>query len=193
MQITFSKYKLIALFVALGLLQGCAAVVVGAGLGAASVAHDRRTVGTQLDDKTLAGKVIARLAKNKALEEGANINVLVFNGVLLLTGQAPTESLRAEAHKIAAAVPHIKKTHNLIRIGHPIAPSTAAHDVWLASKVRAQLLTDKRIDGLHISITVEDSEVFLMGLVKSNEANVAVDIVRNINGVTQVVKAFEYL
>ena len=185
--------KLIAILLLLGLLQGCAAVVVGAGVGAASVAHDRRTLGTQVDDKTTAGRVISNLKEDEELDKTANINVHVYNGVLLLYGQAPNEALKNRAHQAAAQVKNIKKIHNLIRIGEPIATTTAANDLWLASKVRAQLLADERIDGLHISVTVEDSEVFLMGLVNNQEAQTAVDITRNINGVARVVKAFEYL
>ena len=54
-------------------------------------------------------------------------------------------------------------------------------------------MTDERIDGLHIEVEVEDSEVFLMGLVNDSEASIAVDIARNVNGVARVVKAFESL
>jgi osmotically-inducible protein OsmY len=67
-----------------------------------------------------------------------------------------------------------------------------AHDVWLASKIKTKLLADKRIDGLHIEIEVENGEVFLMGLVSEKESIIAIDITRNIKGVKQVIKAFEY-
>ena len=53
------------------------------------------------------------------------------------------------------------------------------------------MIADKRIDGLHVKVVVEDSEVFLMGLVSNNEANIAVDIARNTKGVVKVVKVFE--
>ena len=185
--------KLLAGFLVLSLLQGCAAVVVGAGVGAASVAHDRRTLGTQVDDKTMAGRVVSKLNENAEIKDNANINVHVYNGVALLYGQAPSEVVKQQAYQAAAQVKHLKKIHNLVRIGTPIPTSSAANDIWLASKVRAQLLADERIDGLHISVTVEDSEVFLMGLVNNQEADTAVDIARNVNGVARVVKAFEYL
>ncbi|AWL12938.1 uncharacterized protein HMF8227_02486 [Saliniradius amylolyticus] len=175
------------------LLQGCAAVVVGAGVTAASAAHDRRTLGTQLDDSTLEAKVSSRINKIERLKEQAHINVEVFNGVALLTGQAPDSQARRQAQLQAQAVTHIKKVHNQIRIGAPTAASTRTHDVWLASKIKTNLVTNERVDGLHIKVIVEDSEVFLMGLVSRQEADVAVDIVRNINGVARVVKAFEYV
>ena len=65
--------------------------------------------------------------------------------------------------------------------------------MWLVSKIKTKLLADKRVDGLHIDVAVENSEVFLMGLVSESEADIAVEIARNVSGVTQVIKAFEYL
>ena len=188
------KYKLIAL--TLGsclLLQGCAALLVGAGVGAASAAHDRRTLGTQVDDKTTASRISVALGQNEGLKQRTNINVHVFNGSTLLVGQAPSQALIAEVQQTVEKVKNIGKLHNQIRLASPIQTSTSAHDLWLASKIKTILVADKRIDGLHVHVAVEDSEVFLMGLVSQNEANIAVDIVRNVDGVAQVIKAFEYL
>tara|TARA_R110002153_G_scaffold17413_3_gene60722 strand:+ start:17876 stop:18454 length:579 start_codon:yes stop_codon:yes gene_type:complete len=174
------------------LLQSCAGLIIGAGVGAASVAHDRRTIGTQVDDTTTAGRISNALSKDLAIHEQTSISVQVFNGTALLVGQAPTQALIQQAQNLASAVKNIRKLHNQIRLGSPIPASVVANDAWLASKVKTKLLADKRIDGLHIEIEVENGEVFLMGLVSERESNIAVDITRNINGVKQVIKAFEY-
>ncbi|MDP5032362.1 MAG: BON domain-containing protein, partial [Paraglaciecola sp.] len=168
-------------------LQGCAALVVGAGVGAASAAHDRRTLGAQVDDKTSASRISVALSEVDALKNQTSITVQVFNGTALLVGQAPTNELIQLAQTTASSVNNIKKLHNQIRLGSPISTGDAAKDVWLASKVKTLLLADKRIDGLNIEIEVENGEVFLMGLVSQQEADIAVDITRNIDGVKQVV------
>jgi osmotically-inducible protein OsmY len=188
------KNRVIILSIALLItLQGCAALVIGAGVGAASAAHDRRTLGAQVDDKTAASRISVALSEVEALKNQANITVQVFNGTALLVGQAPTNELIQLAQQTANSVKNIKKLHNQIRLGMPISTGDSANDVWLASKVKAQLIADKRIDGLNIEIEVENAEVFLMGIVNQQEADIAVDITRNIEGVKQVVKAFEYL
>ncbi|MEP0357757.1 MAG: BON domain-containing protein [Paraglaciecola sp.] len=175
------------------LMQSCAGLIIGAGVGMASVAHDRRTLGTQVDDRTLAGRVSTTLADNTEIAEQTGIVVQVFNGSVLLVGQAPTQMLIQKAQQLVTPIKNIKKIHNQIRLGTPISASTIANDTWLASKVKAKLLADKRIDGLHVEIEVENSEVFLMGLSTQEEAEIATDITRNISGVKQVVKVFEYL
>ena len=175
------------------LLQGCAGLIIGAGVGAASVAHDRRTIGAQVDDTTTAGRISTAMLQDPAIHEQTNISVQVFNGTALLVGQAPTKALMQRAEKVASSVKNIKKLHNQIRLGSPIPASVMAKDAWLASKIKTQLIADKRIDGLHIEIEVENGEVFLMGLITKQESANAVDITRNIKGVKQVIKAFEYL
>ena len=186
------KLYLPLLLLATLLLQSCAGLIIGAGMGAVSIAHDRRTIGTQVDDTTSASRISIALSSVTAIKEQTNISVQVFNGTALLVGQAPTQALLQQAEKLASSVKNIKKLHNQIRLGSPIPASIVAHDVWLASKIKAKLLADKRIDGLHIEIEVENGEVFLMGLVSEKESIIAIDITRNIKGVKQVIKAFEY-
>ncbi|MCW8106985.1 BON domain-containing protein [Alteromonas ponticola] len=173
--------------------QGCAVVAVGAAGVAAKVATDRRTVGTQLDDQTSEGKVAYNWSQNDSLKELANLQVDVYNGVALLTGQAPSAALIQEALKAAQNVESLNKIHNQIRVGEPIAATTQANDIWLASKVRTKLLTDDRIPALQVKVVVQDSEVFLLGRVNNQEATSAVEVARNVTGVARVVRAFQII
>ena len=101
------QLSLITLVVFAVFMQGCAAVVVGAGVGAASAAHDRRTLGTQLDDKTAKARLSSAFGNNPALKD-ANIDISVYNGVVLLAGQASSEAIRAEISKTAQGVQNLK-------------------------------------------------------------------------------------
>ena len=171
---------------------GCTILAVGAaGTVAAVSANDRRTVGTQLDDTTTQGRVAYQLAQVDALKDYTNIQVNVYSGVALLTGQAPNDDLKRQAIEATQNVANISKIHNQIRIGSPINASTQANDIWLRSKIIAQFATDERVPTLNIEVIVENSEVFLMGYLNTKEANAAVDIARNIGGVSKVTRAFE--
>ncbi len=173
-------------------LSGCAAFVVGSvGVSAVTVGEDGRTVGTQIDDTTVANKIYGAINDVPALKQDANISVRSFNGSILLLGQTPTSALRNEAENIALSFTNVKNVYNQIRINEPTAPSTRAYDIWLASKVRANLLADKQVDFLKMDVSVEDSEVFLMGIVSKENADRAIEITRNLDGVTRVVNMFE--
>lgn len=172
-------------------LQGCVVAVGAAGAMAAKVANDRRTVGTQLDDQNASSAVAYQWSKSEALKEQANLQVDVYNGVALLTGQAPSQALVSEAVQRAQSVDYLKKIHNQLRVGSPVGAGTQANDIWLASKVRTKIVADERVPALQVKVVVQDSEVFLMGKLTSLEANAAVDIARNVTGVARVVRAFE--
>ncbi|WP_100656657.1 BON domain-containing protein [Alteromonas flava] len=188
------KYSFLSVVLALTLLtqSGCTILAVGAaGTVAAVSANDRRTVGTQLDDTTIQGRVAFQLAQVEALREQANIQVNVYNSVVLLTGQAPTEALRQMAIDATQKVENISKIHNQIRVGQPIGATTQANDIWLANKIRAKFITDERVPTLNVSVIAENGEIFLMGRLSTLEANAAVDIARNVDGVNKVIRAFD--
>jgi len=48
------------------------------------------------------------------------------------------------------------------------------------------------LKGSQIKVITEHGEVFLMGLVTQQEGNLAAELARNVSGVKQVIKAFEY-
>ena len=194
MTISARKTTLMGLLLAAVItLQGCVVAVGAAGAMAAKVANDRRTVGTQLDDQNADSAVAYQWSKSDALKEQANLQVDVYNGVALLTGQAPSQALLDEAVNRAQEVAYLKKIHNQIRIAQPIGAGTQANDIWLASKVRAKIVADERVPALQVKVVVQDSEVFLMGRLSNLEATAAVDIARNVTGVARVVRAFEII
>ena len=63
----------------------------------------------------------------------------------------------------------------------------------LTSKAKARLIATKDLDSSQIKIVTEDSTIYLLGLVKKNEADIATEAVRQVGGVRRVVKLFEYL
>lgn len=183
--------RAIALTLILSLLQGCAAAVIAGGATAVGAANDRRTLGSQLDDKTITLQAMKALDENPTIQQGGNINVTSYNGIVLLTGQVRSESVRELAAELVRTS-GVRDIHNQLRIGSEITFGTASKDSWLTTRVKTKLLADKQVSGLNIKVVSENGEVFLMGLVTEAEANKAVDLARHVDGVARVLKAFEY-
>lgn len=177
----------------LSVLQGCTAVTVVAITAGASMAVDRRSIGNQIDDQTIQVAAYNEIAKNKTLKDNTNLHLTSVNGSLLIVGQAPTAYLRDQALKIVHDVAGIVRVHNQIRIGNVTSVTTQTNDIWLTSKVKTALFSNKAVNGKDIKVITENGEVFLMGIVSKSEADAAVNITRNIGGVNKVFKAFEYL
>lgn len=183
--------KLTAIISLTLLLQACAAAVVAGGASAVTSASDRRTLGSQIDDSSIVVKAERALEENKTLEERAHINVNSYNGILLLTGQAPSQELVELATSLVQPIQGVKDVQNQIRVGNPISFTTRSRDSWITTRVKSMLVGDKEISALNIKVVTENGEVFLMGLVSSTEADKAVEIARHVNGVSRVIKAFE--
>lgn len=176
-------------------LSGCmGAVVIGTAAAIATQATtDPRTVGHQLDDRTLKIRILTALRQDPVVQKNTRYQLHLHTGVVLLTGQAPTPSLRQQIEQIVASVPGILAIHNEIRPLPVITARIAAHDVWITTKIRSQLLANKKIKFNHVKLAVENGEVFLYGSVTHLEAETAVEIARQAQGVNKVIKLFQYL
>jgi osmotically-inducible protein OsmY len=174
-------------------LQGCAVATVVAVTAGATMVADRRTFSKQIDDQSIEFVAHNELNKQKALSKNTNLHVISMNGTVLIIGQAPNSYLRDLAIKTIQDVPDIVTIHNQVRIGSTTAITTQSNDIWLTSKVKSALLANGDVNAKDIKVVTENSEVFLLGLVTKQEADIVVEITRNISGVSRVFKAFEYI
>lgn len=176
---------------ALPLLHGCAAVVVG---GAAAtgvlVAEDRRTVGTITEDQGIELKAANRINEKYG---NAHINVTSYNRMLLLTGEAADAAAKNEIEKIARAVENVRGVYNEIQVAGNSSLSARANDSYLTSKVKARFLDAQKFSPVHVKVVTEAGTVYLLGLVRRQEANDATEIARTTGGVQRVVRVLEYL
>ena len=191
------RLRIIAYVLVLGLagvvVAGCAGVLVAGGAAAASIAHDRRTTGTVIDDNSIEIKAADMFTLDKELHELANISPTAYNGVLLLTGEAPSEAMRARAEALVAKIEKVRKVHNEVIIAAPSSAMSRSSDALVTANLKAAMLTRKDIDPTRIKVVTSNGTVYLMGLVSRAEAERAVDTARRASGVQRVVKLFEYI
>lgn len=183
----------ILFFISLPLLTGCASAVVAGAAVSADMASDRRSSGTYIDDQSIEIQVSDLIRSNDALRESSSISVVSFNRVVLLVGQAPSQALKDSASRIARKLNQVKSVHNEIRISTPSSLLSTTNDTWLTTKAKSLMLAEKNFSSNHIKVYSENGEIFLMGLVTKAEADKAIAIVRNIDGVERVVQLFEYI
>ena len=184
----------LAVLISALLLQGCvAAAVVGTAAVGTKAATDPRTVGTQVDDSTLELRVNSALNKDEQLKKEARVNVMAWQGKVLLTGQSPSTDLASRAKQIAMGVEGTTEVFNEIRSGQPIGLGTASSDTWITTKVRSQMLGSDQVKSSAVKVTTENSEVFLMGSLTAREGKAAADIASRVSGVKHVTTAFTYI
>jgi osmotically-inducible protein OsmY len=112
---------------------------------------------------------------------------------VLLTGEVPTEALKAEAERVTRAVENVRNVFNELKVGPNTSIQTRTNDSVITSKVKARFVDANKFGALHVKVVTEDSVVYLLGMVKKQEAADATEITRTTGGVSKVVRLFEYL
>ncbi len=175
-------------------LAGCVAVAPvamagAAGAGTANVAGSSATVPQQLTDIKIKGQ-ISGIATTMNIAN-ANIEATVFNGIVLLLGQVPTEQNKMDLAAQIAKLSDVVIVYNQLTVGPNIAFGIYANDSWITSKVKANMIPD--VDPLHFVVVTQDGVVYLLGQVTQSEGDEAAKIASETSGVVRVVKIFNYI
>jgi osmotically-inducible protein OsmY len=175
-------------------LSACVPVLLAGGVAVgAMVGSDPRKSEMIKADFDVSAQISSDLID--AWKEKAHINVSVFNGVILLTGEVPDEAAKAKAYEIAQrrAKPG-NKIHNETVVAAPSTAANRLYDTQLTARVKTALLTDASdAEALHIQVITERSVVYLMGTSKADIADAAARAASRVSGVRQVVKLVEPL
>lgn len=184
------------LFLSSLLLSGCVPVVlIGGAAATASVVHDRRTTGTIVEDSSIELRIKNELGKDEKISDQAHINVTSYNAIVLLSGEAPSQSLSSRVGEIARRDKQVRRVHNEIQIAAPSSLMTRSSDSWITTKVKSSLvgLGIKGFDPSRVKVVSENGTVFLLGMVYHKEADAIVAQTQQVTGVQRIVKLFEYL
>lgn len=188
-----SHLMLLIPLVTVFLFQGCAPVAItGATTAVSTVAADRRTAGTMIEDEAIEIKSRLALADRKELNDRVHINFTSFNTTVLVSGEAPTEEDRQAVTDLVKNVEKVTKVHDEISIAAPSSLLSRSADSVISAKIKARLIAEKDLSSLHIKVVTENGVAYLMGLVTSEEGDIATEIARRTGGVQKVVKLFEY-
>ena len=181
---------LLALCFALPILEGCVPLIVAGAAQVAVSAGDPRSTGAQIDDQTIEIKVTTAAGGKWGNE--VHLNVTSYNGIVLLTGEAPSTVVQDEITKIAKSTDRVRIAQNEMVIGPVTDLSARTDDTYITSKVKTRLLDDDTVKALYIKVVTERSVVYLMGIVSRAEGTQAAQVAATTSGVASVVKVFEY-
>ncbi|MGR5067905.1 MULTISPECIES: BON domain-containing protein [Vibrio] len=172
-------------------MSGCAGLFIAGAATTANIVTDTRSTKQIWQDNNIEFEVAA--IGNKAPFKGkVRVVASSYNGTVVLMGQAPTQEWNNELERRAREVEGVKNVHNQIKLKEPLTVTQISNDSWITTKVKSSLLTDSELNGIKVKVITEDSEVFLFGYVTPAQGERAIEIARNISGVKQVIKGFQY-
>ena len=158
------------------------------------------SLGAAISDTAITAKVKAKFASDSRLKD-TNIDVETANGVVNLTGSAPSLRVKRTATDLAKNIDGVVDVDNAIVTPEGAEVSSmemksksttnkmerAGSDSWITTKVKAALIADHRTKGTEISVKTVNHVVHLTGNVSSqNEIDSAKQIARNIKHVRRV-------
>ena len=176
---------------ATALLQGCIemAVMGGAGVAVATV-EDRRTTGTQLEDRGIELRAGNRI--DDRYGDRVHVNVTSFNRYVLLTGEVPDEQSRGDIETMVRGVPNVQGVSNDLQVAGRSSATSRSNDTLITTNVKTRFADANKFNVFHVKVVTEAAVVYLLGIVTEQEAADAVEIARTTSGVRKVVKMFEY-
>lgn len=187
MRQAFIKIFLIVFVVCI--LQGC----IDAAVTGAQIAYNHDHLQKSFSDQSITTQAYRMVNKDKAKFDDSNIAITTFHKNLLITGQIPSRDKKNQVSELMENIPDVNKFYNLTEVTTPSTPLTRISDSWITGKIKAKLIAMNDIDPSQIKVVTENGTVFLMGMVLTDQAAIAVDIARTTTGVQNVVKLFTYL
>ncbi|MGL6261617.1 BON domain-containing protein [Vibrio sp. WXL210] len=172
-------------------LAGCAGLFVAGAATTANIATDTRSTSEIWRDNNIEFEV-ASITNQQPYVERVRVSSSSHRGTVVLMGQSQEEDLVANLIDEVQSIEGVTMVYNQIRDKAPLSVSGISRDSWLTTKVKSALLTEKKLNGIKVKVITEDEEVFLLGSVSHQHADIATEIARNISGVKKVVRAFQY-
>ncbi len=174
----------IVLFVSLYLC-GCAALVVGGGATAATVA-DTRGPGTVISDQSLEHDVNSNL---KGAVPNGSFTVASYSHEVLLAGQVPTAADKKAAMFAVKNTKNVKKVWNYLTIGTNESLADISNDTYLTSVAKTRLIGQKGVNANNIKVVTCNGVVYLLGKKSGDpvQINGAIEGIRQIDGVKNVI------
>jgi osmotically-inducible protein OsmY len=187
------RYSIVLLLGTIGLLQGCVAPVIAAGVGAGMMvsSSDRRSAGAMVEDDTIESKAQKRI--DEKYKDTAHASVTAYNRFALVTGTASNETIKMDIERIVGAIPNVKGIANELVVGTPASIGVNTSDTRITGNVKMRFMKSSAFKADHVKVVTESGVVYLMGLVTRAEADAASEIASTTANVQKVVRVFEYI
>lgn len=178
---------------ALALCTALGATMCGTAMAQADATPHSDGVGATISDTAITAKVKAKFIGEDQLKN-SHIKVMTTNGVVTLTGSAPTSDSKEAAEDLAKTVDGVKSVDDQIATGnegsgHKAVASAerAGSDAWITTKVKSELLGDSVTKGSKIHVRTNNGVVMFTGTASSDDAVThAKDLAEKVEGVKSV-------
>lgn len=151
-----------------------------------------RTVPERMIDAGIEHTVMKNLTNVVGLENmnerTARVMVDSFRGETLLTGEVPSEAIKANIEAMVKSIKDVHAVHNYLTV-NPIvkSPSHTTHENFLRSKIMTKIALDRVPSSPQYKLVVRSDVAYLVGYLTPNQQGRIVDAISNTLGMQKVV------
>lgn len=172
-------------------LSGCFPLAAGGALMTGIVSSDRRSSGTQLEDKNIEIKAVVQIRHN--FGDRAHISVNSYNRQALITGEVPTAQDKALAEKVVKEIENVSSVLNELDVMGNSSFSERSSDLITNGRVTAAIFDAKDLTTNAFKIVTERGVVYVMGRVTAREAKRVTEVVTGVSGVKKMVRVLDVI
>jgi osmotically-inducible protein OsmY len=180
------------------LMAGCSTVALDGGeaLDEQALLRERRTREIILMDREIETEAYSELNSDDEILNQCHVSVNVYDGAVLVTGEAPTEELKKKIISLIQVIDHVKLIHDNLTIAPPSDAASRTNDKLITDTVKIalnQIRTLPDFDPAMVKVVTENGIVYLMGWVHRDEGTVVINVTKLQHGIKQIITVFEYL
>lgn len=157
---------------------------------------ERRATDQTEIDKDVETNIKENLRDDEQIRRFSHVNVNVYNGAALLTGEAMNEAIKSKIIEMVRIVKGVRMVHDNLIVDYPSDNLSRANDRRIAQNIRQalrQIHDLPNFDPALIKIVVEQSSVYLMGKVHRDEGTIVINVIRLDPDIRQLVTVFDYM
>lgn len=156
--------------------------------GTYGVPMTERTIPQRLLDRSIEHTVKVNVYGLKEdLQQTSRMGIDSFNSEVLLTGEVPTEALKAEIEKVVSSMPDVRRIYNETNVSASRGYSSTVHDGYITSKLLAKVAASDGVKASQIKAVTNDGVVYIMGRMTPTQQSHLIDIANSTVGITELV------
>ena len=156
--------------------------------GTYGVPMTERTIPQRLLDRSIEHTVKVNVYGLKQdLQQTSRMGIDSFNSEVLLTGEVPTEAIKAEIEKVVSSMPDVRRVYNETNVSASRGYSSTVHDGYITSKLLAKVAASDGVKASQIKAVTNDGVVYIMGRMTPTQQSHLIDIANSTVGITELV------
>ena len=155
--------------------------------------NHERSLRVVIQDNVLTSRIKKQIKTHASLFKGSDVVVKAYQGVVLMIGQVPTQSAKDTLTAISEGMDGAASTHNHTQISGKRSIKQKMNDGLLALKVRNAIAKNDDTLFTKVITLANNNSIYFMGSVTRNEADITIDIIKQVPDIERVVKVFTYI